>query len=107
MDLFEDIVKKLDNGVTINLFVTPNADKCIFPSGYNKWRKRIEIKVCSSAKDNKANREIIKTIANHFNKSAREISIILGEKNREKTIFIKDVSIGKIINSLKESFNGL
>jgi len=107
MVLFDDIIKKHESGVTINLFVTPNAEKCIFPAGYNKWRKRIEIKVCSSAKDNKANIEIIKTIADHFNKSYREISIILGEKKREKTILIEDVSVDSVIKRLKESFNGL
>ena len=107
MGLFDDIIKKHESGVTINLFVTPNAKKCVFPAGYNKWRKRIEIKVCSSAKDNKANREIIKTIANHFKESDRKFSIISGGKKREKTILIKDVSIDKIKKSLKESLNGL
>ncbi len=107
MGLFDDIIKKHESGVTINLFVTPNAERCVFPVGYNKWRKRIEIKVCSSAKDNKANREIIKTIADHFKKSERKISIISGGKKREKTILIKDVSVDNVIKRLKESFNGL
>ena len=107
MDLFDEIIKKHESGVTINLFVTPNAEKCIFPVGYNKWRKRIKIKVCSSARDNKANIEIVKTIAEHFNKSDRKISIISGGKKREKTILIKDVTIDNVNIRLKESFNGL
>jgi len=107
MGLFDDIIKKHDSGVTINLFVTSNAEECVFPAGYNKWRKRIEITVCSSAKDNKANIEIIKTVADYFNISNRKISLIYGRKKREKTILIKDVSVYNIIKRLKESSNGL
>ena len=104
---FREVVKKHRDGATLDIFVTPNASYVLFPSGYNKWRKRIEIRICSSVKDNKAKKEIIKTIANHFNKSYRKISIISGGKKREKKILIEDISVGDIIKKLMESLNGL
>ena len=86
---FGDALKKHRGDATLDLFVTPNASSTLFPSGYNEWRKRIEIRVCSSAKDNKANKEVIKTIADYFNKSEKQISIISGEKKRGKLLAVK------------------
>ena len=81
MDLFEGIIKKHGSGVAINLFVTPNAEKYMFPAGLNKWRKRIEIKVCSKAKDNLANIEVIRIIAEFFNKQVKDVYMLTGKNN--------------------------
>jgi len=104
---FGEALKKHRGDATLDLFVTPNASSTLFPTGYNEWHKRIEIRVCSSAKDNKANKEVIKTIADYFNKSEKQISIISGEKKRGKTILIKGTSVDYIAKILKESLDGL
>ena len=106
MGLFDDIIKKHGNGVTINLFVTPNAEKCVFPAGYNKWRKRMKIKVCSKTKDNHANSEVVQIVAEFFKKPIKNVYIISGNKTREKNIFIKDISENAVVKKLKESLNG-
>ena len=97
---FKEIVKKHRNGATIDLFVTTGSKNTVFPAAYNKWRKRLEIKVKSKAKSNKANEEIIITIADFLNKKTREISIISGEKSREKTLLVLNVSSDYIIKKL-------
>ena len=107
MSGLKDAIKEYQDGVSLNLFVTPKAPRSIFPAGYNQWRKRIEIKVVSEAKGNKANQEVVKTIADYFHTSERNISVVRGEKSREKTLFIKDMSTDKISKKLKESFDGL
>ena len=66
MEKLDKIVKKHQDGAIINLFVTPGAQSIEFPAGYNKWRRCIEIKVSSPAKENKANKDVIKTIANFW-----------------------------------------
>ena len=71
MDKIGKIVKKHQDGATINLFVTPGAQAILFPAGFNKWRRCIEIKVRSPANDNKANKEVIKTIADFLDKLGR------------------------------------
>ena len=103
----ENAVKNQQNGVSLNLFVIPNSKKTVFPDGYNKWRKTIEIKVCSPAKDNKANLEVIKTIAGFFEISIRDILIVSGEKNKEKTILIKNISKKVVLKQILERLNGL
>jgi len=107
MVLFNEVLKKHGSGITINLFVTPNSDKSKFPAGFNKWRKRIEIKVCSNAKDNNANLEVIMVIAEFFNKQVKDVYILSGMKTREKTVLIEDISEKTASRRLRESLNGL
>jgi len=100
MDNFKEAVKKHNSGTILALFVTPNAGLTIFPAGYNNWRKRIEIKVTSAAKDNKANKEVIKTVATFFQTNEKNVSIVQGDKSREKNIVIKHISAEEIIHKL-------
>jgi len=102
-----EAIKKSPDGAHLDLFVKTNADKNCFPIGFNKWRKRIEIKVCSEAKDNKANLDVIREVAKFFNKSIKDVFIISGEKNKEKTILIRNISKGKVIKSLQGYFDEL
>jgi uncharacterized protein (TIGR00251 family) len=63
MTSFKDAVKESKEGVLLQLHVVPGSSQSVFPAGYNSWRKRLEIKVQSEAKDNKANIEVRETIA--------------------------------------------
>jgi len=107
MDLSDDIIKKYRDGLTIDLFVKPDAKKCIFPAGFNKWRKRINIKVCAKAKDNQANLEVVKIISEFFTIPVKNVYIISSKKTKEKTVYIKNISKIKAVKKLKESLNGL
>ena len=102
-----EAVREHQDGVILNLFVTSGANNCLFPTGYNRWRKRIEIKVSSPAKDNKANKDVIRTSAEFFNKSIEEVLVINGKKSRKKTVLIKDISTNKVVKKIKESLDGL
>ena len=104
---YDDLIGKNSEGVTINLNVTPDAKKNVFPCGYDEWRKTIHMKVCSPAKNNKANLEVLKTVADFFDRSIKDVFIISGEKNKEKKILIKKISTGDVICKLQESLNGL
>ena len=47
------------------------------------------IKLKSRAEDNKANIELVKLLAKHFNTAQKNISIIRGKKSRKKVIDIR------------------
>jgi len=100
-------IKEHQDGAILNIFVNTNANSNIFPSGFNKWRKRIEISVTSKPKDNKANLDIIKTTAEFFNKPVANILMISGKKSKEKSILIKGISAKSAVNKLKENLDGL
>lgn len=103
----DEAVKKHPSGTVINLFVTADADANIFPSGFNKWRKSVEIKVNAPAEKNKANLEIIKIMSTFFNKSQMDVLVVSGKKNREKSVLIRGVSVSKVIDKIGESLDGL
>ena len=107
MDKYEGIVKKHKDGVTINLFITTDSKKTVFPVGFNEWRKCVEMNVCSPAQNNKANMEVLKTIAGFFNKPFSNVILVAGTKKREKTVLIKNCNINKIVKKLEASLDGL
>jgi len=102
-----EIIKKYQDGATIPLFVTPNCRNCIFPAGFDEWKNRVEIKVKAKAQDNKANKDVLKTVAGFFNTKIKNVYILSGEKSREKIVFIKGSSVEFISNKLMESINGI
>jgi len=107
MDEYDNVVKKHKDGITIDLFVTPDSKKCIFPAGFNKWRKKIEIKVSAKAKDNLANLEVIKIVAKFFNKTIKNVYIVSGKKTKNKTVLVKDITVNMVVKKLRESLDEL
>ena len=103
----DKIVKKYQDGAVLNLFVTAGSRKVVFPVGINNWRKCIEISVSAPAKNNKANKEVIKTVADFFEKSIYDVFVLTGTKNPKKTVFVKGVTVDFVSDRLKESLNGL
>jgi uncharacterized protein (TIGR00251 family) len=107
MGKIENGVKKHRDGTILNLFVTPGAHNVIFPAGFNNWRNCVEISVPSPAKYNKANKDVIKTVADFFEKPMNNVFIVSGIKKREKTVLVKGVSVDFVSDKLRESLNGL
>jgi uncharacterized protein (TIGR00251 family) len=98
---YKNAISTSGNGIIIKVHVTPGSSKSIFPAGYNDWRGCFEIKVKAEAKENKANNEVIERIAEYFNISPKDISIISGHKDRNKTILIKNIEIDDIRKKLR------
>lgn len=107
MGKIENIVKKHKDGVTINLFVTTDSKKIVFPVGFNEWRKCVEMNVCSPAQNNKANMEVLRTIAGFFNKPFSNVLLVAGAKKREKIVLIKNGNISEIGKKIEASLDGL
>ena len=95
------------NIVLIKIHVIPGSTQTLFPAGYNNWRQCIEIKVKAAAKDNKANSEVIKNIAEYFNISVKNIHIVSGKMGRDKTVSINNIQKRDVCRKIKESLNGL
>ncbi|MDH7518019.1 MAG: DUF167 domain-containing protein [Candidatus Thermoplasmatota archaeon] len=107
MSEFKDAIKSHSDGAILNLFVKTKSKDVVFPAGYNTWRKCLEIKVCSEAKENRANKDVIKAVAKYFNKPVTNVFIVSGEKSREKTLLVKGVSVDDVSRRLRESLDGL
>jgi uncharacterized protein YggU (UPF0235/DUF167 family) len=50
---------------------------------------------------------VILTVADFFDKSFKDVFVLKGSKKREKTVFVKDISVDFVSNRLRESLNEL
>jgi len=107
MNEFREAIRNHKDGAILHLFVTSGANRTVFPAGYNIWRKRLDIKVRSEAKDNKANNEVVETIARFFKILPKNVILVSGQKSREKTVALKKVPVDTVCERLEESFHGL
>ncbi|AXV36839.1 MAG: YggU family protein [Methanobacteriaceae archaeon] len=80
-------VSEVDDGILVDIDVSPNSKKFEI-TGYNEWRKRIEVNISSIPQKGKANKEIIKSFSKLTHKP---VEIISGHKSHQKTIKIYNI----------------
>lgn len=95
-----DAVKKSADGVVIDLEVIPGSKTIHVPSGYNPWRKRIEVKLSEGAQKGKANRQLIKTLSDVLSVRESDIALIAGHTSHKKTLNIKGADVEQILDTL-------
>jgi uncharacterized protein (TIGR00251 family) len=105
MSSYRDAIKVSVQGILLSLHVTPGSAHTVFPGSYNEWRHCIEIKVQSAAKDNKANTEVLDTIARFFKLTGKDVILVSGEKNREKTVCLQNIALSTVEGKLQEFFS--
>ncbi len=93
---FTDALREKDGAVFIDLEVTPGSKVIQVPSGYNEWRKRIEIKITQAAQKGKANEQIIEETAALFNVSLSRVSIENGMTSSKKTVRIDGITLPEV-----------
>jgi uncharacterized protein (TIGR00251 family) len=103
---WKDTVTQSSEGVLLRLHVVPGSSKSVFPAGYNEWRHCLEIKVAGVAKDNKANTDVLATLAGFFHCSSQDIRIVNGEKGREKTVLLTNMRLDVVLTKLEERLHG-
>ena len=99
---FEDALKKVDAGVIIDIEVTPGSKKLCIPSGYNLWRKRIEVRLSQSAQKGKANEQLISSLADFFQLRSTDVSIVNGMHNSKKSLLLENVEYDTVVKRIKD-----
>jgi uncharacterized protein (TIGR00251 family) len=101
---FSDALRFKDFAVFIDIEVTPGSKVTQIPSGYNEWRKRIEVKLSEAAQKGKANEQLIEQFALLFKIPAACVSLESGPANSKKTIRIADISLEDVKNVFEKEF---
>lgn len=99
---FKDALREVSDGTVIDLEVTPGSKHTCIPSGYNPWRKRIEIKLSQAAQKGKANEQLIEHLAILFEIPNSSVNIISGTKNSQKSVLLKAVDIDVAVSVLEK-----
>ena len=97
---FSDALREKNGSVFIDIEVTPGSKVVQVPSGYNEWRKRIEVKISEAAQKGKANEQVIEEMASFFNVPASRISIESGMTSSKKTVRIEEISLKEVHEKL-------
>ena len=95
---FEEAIKALDSGIIVDIEVTPGSKSLSVPSGYNEWRKRIEVKLTKNAQKGKANKQLMECLAALFGVSSSDILISSGATSSKKSLLIKGISYQQAVS---------
>ncbi|WP_292467191.1 DUF167 domain-containing protein [Methanolobus sp.] len=98
---FKDALKEVDAGVIIDIEVTPGSKSLCVPSGYNHWRKRIEVRLSQNAQKGKANEQLIGILADIFGLRSSAISIVSGMHNSKKSLLLENIEYVVVVDVLE------
>lgn len=87
---FEDAVTDAKNGVFIKIEVIQGT-KPLGISGYNKWRKSIQVKLTEYARQGKANEQLLRYLSRIFQKPVRDVKLVSGITSSRKLILLQDM----------------
>ena len=98
----KNAVREGDDGVLIDVEVTPGTKTVKIPSGYNPWRKRIEVRLSRQAQKGKANQQLIRELSGMLGVKENDVTLISGHTAHKKTVRIRGMNLEQV-NSLMES----
>ncbi|MBR1944434.1 MAG: DUF167 domain-containing protein [Alphaproteobacteria bacterium] len=94
----------INNGILVNIYLTPGAHKSCITGIVNIDNKTyLRVSVNSKPIENKANLELISVISDYFNIPKSNIEIKRGSKSKYKQIYLNNYDVNKLNNILNKS----
>jgi uncharacterized protein len=87
-------------GVIISIEVTAGSKEAGFPAGYNEWRRSIGCRVSAPAIEGRANKAIIRLVAEKMGVSASAVSILSGSTSSQKRVLVIGISRQQVLDRL-------
>jgi uncharacterized protein (TIGR00251 family) len=82
-------------GVVVDVVVAPRASKCAIAGVHGG---RLKVMLDASPVDGKANEALVAFLAKSFGRPKRDVTIVRGEKGRQKTLVLRGVSVGDVMS---------
>jgi uncharacterized protein (TIGR00251 family) len=98
---FECALSNAKNGVLMNIEVA-RGTYTLGISGYNKWRKSIQIKLIEYAQRGRANEQLLRYLSGVFKKSIRDVKLVSGATSSKKIVLLKNTDIEEVKAVLNE-----
>ncbi len=102
MVIMKDAIRQTEDGVILDLDISAGAKETKV-YGYNRWRKRIEIKLSERAEKGKANAELVSFLSCLFGVGSSNIRITSGLTNSKKSVKIMDVKAIDVLKILNQN----
>ena len=87
-------------GVVISLEVSAGAKEAVFPCGYNEWRKSIGCRVTAPALEGRANKAVLKLVAERLGVPASTVSILSGAVSSQKRVLVAAMNRQQVLERL-------
>jgi uncharacterized protein len=88
-------------GVVISLEVTAGAKVAVFPSGYNEWRRSIGCRVTAPALEGRANKAVLKLVADRLGVPVSSVSILSGATSSQKRVLVGGIGREHVLGQLQ------
>lgn len=98
---FSEAVSETRLGTVIALEVTAGAKEAVFPAGYNEWRRSIGCRVTAPALEGRANRAIIRLVAETLGIPSSAVSILSGPAQSQKRLLVAGLNRQQVLERLK------
>ncbi|MBC7114378.1 MAG: uncharacterized protein PWR13_124 [Archaeoglobi archaeon] len=98
-----DAVKEVDDGVLIRISVSPKGKELRIPAGYDEWRKSIKVVLTEPPEGGRANRQLLSELSSIFGVPSERISIVRGERDREKIVRVEGISREEVVRRLENA----
>jgi len=86
-------LRQTQNGVEVLIYVQPNATKNEFIGEHDG---RLKLRVQSPPQDGKANAAIIKFFCKCLGVAKNQVSLLRGDKSRQKTLLVEKLGLKEI-----------
>ena len=97
-----DVVTLASSGeVSIAIELQPSSSSTEI-SGFNEWRKRLQVKVTSPALKGAANQDLINLMSDFFALPNSSVKLDSGAKDRRKRILLSDISLELVREKLDQ-----
>jgi len=80
-------VHRSPEGIIIDILASPGAKRQEI-KGYNPWRERVELAICSPPEKGKANKEILQFFTELLDVEGTNIRVYKGHTSRNKSLII-------------------
>jgi len=88
------VIKRIDDGVAVNIRISPNAKK----NEIIKDGETVKVKITAQPIDGKANKALVEFLSKTFKIPKTAIVILKGETSKDKTVLFKTNDAQKLRN---------
>jgi uncharacterized protein (TIGR00251 family) len=101
----KDAIRSEPGRTKVRLHVSPGSSESGF-TGYDPWRKRINVSTSSQPKKGEANSELMSLISKWFGIEESMVEIVSGKKDRSKSVSIEGLDEGEVLEVLERMEEG-
>ncbi len=100
MDEISSACTPAGDGCILAIGVTAGAQEDVFPAGFDPWRQAIRCRVTAPAVDGRANRAVLRLIADRLGVPSGDVTLVSGQTTSQKRVRVASRSCEVVVQAL-------